>query len=1004
MTFSNPLALLLLLSIPYFAWLGWPRVAHRRRRDLTSLSIRLVVVTLLILGLAGLQTAQAADKLSVVFLLDESDSVDAATRAEAEQYMRDAMASMGLNDSAGVVVFGKNALIERPVSSVKALGPITSVPIRLNTNIAEAIHLGLAMLPGDSAKRLVILSDGQENLGSAIEAARLAAATNVQIDVVPLTHHSGPEVLVSDVRAPTTVNQGETFDLGVTVQSTIDTPATLTVLSAGAVIQSKQVALKSGDNNFVLTLTATHQGFTDFEARIDPPPGTDSIYQNKQLSAFTEVTGPPHILLVSPNPDEVKALLPALQSQGLNVDLQTPDNMPSGLAELASYKTVVLANVSATKLDNQQMKVLQSYVRDLGGGLVAIGGADSYGPGGYFQTPLEETLPLESQIKDQKRIPSLLMVYVIDRSGSMEVVEPGSTVDRLELGKEAIRRSIQFLLPQDHVGVVSYDSDAYWVVPVQPVTSNPQPIIDQVGTLRSGGGDGTLNAMQEAFRQMAPDTSSLKHMIILTDGDDSADGLVALAQQMYTQSGITVTTIDIESGEEQPLIDTATAGHGLYYHLVTLQNLPQIFVADTVLATRSYIQEKEFTPQQNGNSAIMQGINSTPSLLGYVATTPKPNTSVILSVPGFNDPLLASWQYGLGRAVAWTSDAASRWSKNWTGWDNYGRFWSQVVRSTITEGTNNRLDAQVEQRPDGQFVLTVNAVDSNGSFLNGLAMNASVVDPKLQAQSIPLDQIAPGRYEGTLDPKNEGAYFIRVGGSASDTSGGNVGIAQTTGWVLSYSPEYRLQDTNLNLLNQIATLTSGKIIQQQPSLSFAHTISETRASASVWPLLLLLVTFLLPIDIATRRIVVTRSDMEKATNWTRKRLGIQPPAPTLATSGKLTRLKDAKERAVSPLPSQTSPVKTEAVRDLLRSRRASTVRPMDALHAERYDPPAQSDPGRSQESTASPTSPATPPVNAPEAVEAAESQQRHLPEQPQPEAGDSLASRLVDRRRHRKDN
>src|SRR5579859_3869551 len=196
MTFSNPLALLLLLSIPYFAWLGWPRVAHRRRRDLTSLSIRLVIVTLLVLGLAGLQTAQAADKLSVVFLIDESDSVDTATRADAEKYVRDAMAAMGPNDRAGVVVFGSNALIESPVSSVKDLGPITSVPVRLNTNIVQAIHLGLAMLPGDSARRLVILSDGGENLGSAIEAAKLAEATNVEIDVIPLTHQTGPEILV----------------------------------------------------------------------------------------------------------------------------------------------------------------------------------------------------------------------------------------------------------------------------------------------------------------------------------------------------------------------------------------------------------------------------------------------------------------------------------------------------------------------------------------------------------------------------------------------------------------------------------------------------------------------------------------------------------------------------------------------------------------------------------------------------------------------------------------
>src|SRR5450432_3870607 len=299
MAFSNPLALALLLVIPYFAWLGWPRVAYRRRRDLISLVIRLVIIVLLVLSISGLQTVQAADKLSVVFLIDSSDSIDSAARAQAETFVRDAMTKMGPEDRAGVVVFGKNALVERPVSIVKDLGPISSKPIQLDTNIAEAIRLGLAMFPSDSARRLVILSDGVETLGNAVEAARLAAATNVQIDVVPLKHQSGPEVLVSDVRLPTTVNKGEVFDLGVTVESQLDTSADLTILSSGTVIQSKRVDLKAGTNNFVLSLSSPRQGFTDFQVRVDPAAGSDTFYQNNELSGFSEVVGAPRILIIS---------------------------------------------------------------------------------------------------------------------------------------------------------------------------------------------------------------------------------------------------------------------------------------------------------------------------------------------------------------------------------------------------------------------------------------------------------------------------------------------------------------------------------------------------------------------------------------------------------------------------------------------------------------------------------------------------------------------------------
>ncbi len=965
MTFANPIALVLLLAIPYFAWLGWPRVAYRRKRDTVSLALRLLVVVLLILGIAGLQTVQAADKLSVVFLLDASDSIDQAARTQAEKYIRDAMSHMGPEDRAGVVVFGKNALIERPVSTVKDLGAITSVPIRLDTNIAEAIRLGLAMFPPDTARRLVILSDGVETIGNAVEAARLAAATNVQIDVVPLHRQEGPEVLVGDVRIPTTVNQGEIFDLGVTVQSQIDTSADLTILSAGTVIQTKRVDLKKGSNNFVLSLKAPKQGFTDFQVRVDPQSGTDTFYQNNELAGFTEVTGPPRILMITANPEEIAALLPALQQSGMQVDMAGPSDLPIGLAPLVAYKAVVMANVSATDLTEQRMKVLQTYVRDLGGGLVVIGGPNSYGVGGYFQTPLEETLPVEMRIKDQKRIPRLLMVYVIDRSGSMEEIGP-SGVTNLELAKEATRRSLAFLFPQDRAGVLSFDSNPQWLVPIQNVDNRPG-MEAQIGALRPGGGTDILAAVTEIARTVPTDPSTLKHVILLTDGGADPTGIVDIVRKMHDQAGITVTSIGIGSDVPPFMKDIAVAGHGTYYNLVDLQTIPQVFAAETVLATRSYIVEQEFTPGQSGISQIMQGINAVPSLLGYVATTAKDTATVIMRAPGYNDPILASWQYGLGRAVAWTSDATGRWAKNWTSWSDFGRFWSQVIRSTITEGANSKLEAHVEQR-NGQSVLVVDARDDRGGFINSLDLNAAVVDPQYNQQLLRLPQVAPGRYEAQFDPQRQGAYFIRVGGGGT-SAGTNITVAQTTGWVLSYSPEYRLRDTNINLLGEITRLTNGQVIGEKPELAFNHTIREERAASSLWPWLLLAVTLLLPMDIGVRRVIVTRSDLQKVNVWLRERLGLHGNVTHTATSGRMAQLMGAKERAATTLPT------------------ASPVTPPLAAppdHADKQVAAAKSAPVSQPrvQSPASAAKPVSPVVQEPDG---------------------SLASRLLERRRSRED-
>jgi len=899
MRFSTPVALLLLVLIPYFVWLGWPRIPYRRRRDIISLVLRVVIILMLILGLAGLQTVQAADKLAVVFLIDSSDSVDAAARSQAEAYVRDTLSRMTPDDQAGIVVFGKNALVERPVSNVKEFTGITSTPIRLETDIAGAIRLGLAMFPPDVARRLVILSDGVETQNSAIEAARLAAATNVQIDFVPLQRQSGPEMQVSDVRLPTTVNQGEVFDLGVTIDSTYATKANITVLSGGVVVKTETKDIQVGTNNFVLTgLKVPAQGFIDFQVRVDPLGGQKEIfYQNKEMSAFTEVTGPPRILVIASKPEETAALLPALQQVGLTVDVRQPTDLPIGLAPLAVYKAVVLVDVSATELNETRMKVLQTYVRDLGGGLVVIGGPDSYGVGGYYQTPLEETLPVEVRIKDQKRIPSLTMVYVVDRSGSMEIIGP-SGVTNLELSKEAARRSINFLYERDRAGVLSFDSNPQWLVPIDFVKSRER-MMQLLGSLRPGGGTDIYAAIQEIAKTLPSDPSTLKHVILLTDGGAEPGGIVATVQSLRQKYGITFTSIGIGNDVPSFMRDIASVGGGNYYNLVDLSTIPQIFAAETVLATRSYIVEDEFTPNLAGNSQIMQGVTSLPTLKGYVATTAKPTSTVILTSPvqGYNDPILASWQYGLGRVVAWTSDATTRWSVNWTKWDGFQRFWSQVIRSSIVQGLDNTLEARVEQRA-GKSVLVVEARDKQGAFINSLSLDASVIDPRLGAQKVTLRQVAPGRYEAEFTPDKQGAYFIQIAGA-----GDGQAVMQRTGWVLTYSPEYRIQKTDTALLNDIANLTGGSSVLDTPDRVFRHDIREETASTALWPLMLLVAVMVLPFDIAVRRVVVTRTDMLKLRAWARKKLGIQDrKKQALVTSARMAALKGAKVRATGTVP------------------------------------------------------------------------------------------------------
>jgi uncharacterized membrane protein len=976
MSFVNPNALWLLLLLPVFAVVGWPRLAYRRRRDALSLAIRLLLVTLLIIGLAGIQVQRTADKLAVVFLIDVSDSVSPAQQSAALEYVRIAADAMREEDQAAVVVFGADALVEIPITERLELVQMGSDPIRLETDLAEAMRLGLALFPADTAKRMVIISDGKQTVGDAEEVARLAAATNVQIDTVFLGDTlapdavAGPEILVKDVAVPATVNEGESFDLTVTLATNRrDSLAEVQVLSGGSVIHREDVTLQPGNNTFVFPdIVVPVAGFVDFRVVVEPR-SADVFYQNNQLSAFTQVTGPPRVLLVTSDEREIETLRAMLEDTGLRVDVQGPRDLPLGLAPLSSYDSIVLANVSATDLTEDRMAYLQAYVRDLGGGLVAIGGPNSFGVGGYFETPLEETLPVEMRIRDQERIPQLTMLFVIDRSGSMEISGP-SGVSNLELAKEAVVRSFDLLNENDRAGVLSFDISAYFVLDIQALgdEAHRAQMRDQVGTLRPGGGTNIRQGVLAADRVLRDDPSQLKHIILLTDGGSDPSGIIPAVDRMYQNYDITTSVIAVGQDYAQWLQDVAAAGRGQFHLAYDVSTIPAIFTAETLLATRSYIFEQDFAPTLNARHPIVEGFDSMPVLKGYIATTEKATATVILRGPE-DDPLLAAWQYGLGRAVAFTSDASARWAANWIGWDGYADFWSQAIRWTIIDDAATNVEARVTQRGE-QAVVTVDARDTTGDYLNGLQLDASVINAQLQTSSLRLQQVAPGRYEGVFTPEDEGAYFVTVAGGTPDAADSLAAqpVVQSAGWVLSYSSEYDVnvsgteQQTGEMMLARIAQATGGASLRDRPDDVFLHDLDQEQAAQPVWPYFVLAALLLLVVDVAVRRLVITRTDLENARARVAGWVGASARAapPLTESSARMNRLMDAKDRARSAGP------------------------PAGDLPPERPAPRGE----RSSRRPAGPPKKPPPPSKSP----------RDTSGPPTPSDGGSLASRLLERR------
>lgn len=910
MRFANPIALLWLLLVPFIIVIGWPSHGYNRKREIFSLSVRLILCLSLILALAGLEIADRnrSTSLAVVFVLDVSDSMSAQALSAAQIYIQQALASLGPNDQSALIVFGKEALVEYRMSTRREFTGIKSIPITNHTDLSQAIYLGLALFPPTSASRMVILSDGAINIGNTSDALQIAKSAGVDIQVLPLKSEAGVEVLIRALDVPPRLRQGDQFDLEVTLESTQAGPAQLQAFIDDNLVYTGNIALKTGLQTISIPLTAQKQGFIAFQIRISAP--GDTFYQNNRLSTFSQVSGPAKVLIVAPpsgeplgvgdstRPDEYTPLKNALEASGFLVEVVSPVMMPSELTLLANYASVVIVDVPARHFTRKQMTSLQIYVRELGGGLVAVGGPTSFGVGGYFRTPLEETLPVDMEIKDEQRRPSLVMIFIIDRSGSMSETSGGPT--KLDLAKEAVIRSVELLNPNDQVGVIAFDDAASWVVPVAEL-GDGVGTKEKVSSIGIGGGTDIMAGVR-AMAAIAPDLNAgVKHVILLTDGGADPTGIPELIKDLNARYGITLSTIGVGKDAAPFLPQLATVGGGRYHFAADPSSIPNIYAEETALATRAYIIEEEFYPAVLEDSSILEGIEGFPKAYGYVGTTAKETAQTILESPK-EDPILATWRYGLGKSVAFTSDASGRWAKDWLGWKNFPAFWNQVVRYTMSENLPAALDVRVVNDLE-QPVLVVDAASTtdsetiSGPYLNHYTMYANILSPSGKSQNLQLDQVAPGRYVANFDPQEEGVFLIRINGNSPDPN--QAGIGETAGWSMDYSPEYLTIDADPDRLARLALHSGGRIADSDPAKVFAHNLQSPGIYQPIWHFLLALAVFLLPVDIAIRRLALSRSDLHQAMQKLRalRQKKALKPLQRLERTETLSNLFSAKQKA-----------------------------------------------------------------------------------------------------------
>ncbi|MBN1639850.1 MAG: VWA domain-containing protein [Anaerolineae bacterium] len=877
LSFVHPGSLVLLALVPLVIALALAgRRGPRRGRFWAGLGLRVLLMAMLVLALSGVQLRTRADTLTAVFVLDVSDSVPVEERARGEGAIRAAIESLPSGDRAAVVVFGQDALVERIASEEPLLPAITSAPVTARTDIAGALQLAMALFPDEGAKRLILLSDGRENIGAALQQAELAAAHGIELVYMPLQGPEGDfEVLIDALRAPADVRVGQRFELEAVVRATAPTGASLRVFADGRLVFSADTQLVSGANRFVVPIEADEAGFHRYRAEIVPD--VDARLQNNQATAFTVVLGPPRILLVEGAPGEATQLAAALRAAEMTVRVVSPGVLPSELPELVGYDGVALVNVLADALPVEALDALEVYVRDLGYGLLMTGGEDAYGAGGYLRTPVERALPVDMDVRTKEESPNLALVLVVDKSGSMgrchcDNPDLYQTYERREVGqpkvdiaKEAIMRAAAALGPRDYLGVVAFDESAWWALDVQQVV-DVIALERSIGGMQAAGQTNMRAGVEAAYEALQDVEARFKHVILMTDGW-IREGTVAEQAMAMRESGVTLSVVAAGGGSAEYLAELAGQGGGRYYPAVDVLRVPDFFLKETVRAVGEYIVEEPFYPLPAATSSVLSGLDVTrlPALLGYNGTTPKGTARVLLRTPR-GDPLLATWQYGLGRSAAWTSDIKAQWATSWVTWDDFPRFASQVVAWTLPAPAVEGMQAEAMLADDGA-VVRVELVDEDGGPRNYLDVRAALIGPDLARSEIRLDQVGAGQYEAAALLSAAGTYLVRVEAREGDQILGQ----ETLGLVVPYSPEYRTTGTDRTLLGELARRTGGGELEELASV-FLHDLPATDLAREVWRPLLLLVTLLFPLDIAVRRVMLGPRDLRKAWSWVRGRV------------------------------------------------------------------------------------------------------------------------------------
>lgn len=860
-----------LLALVPVLWL--PLFWQRSRGILFSaVVLRTVAAIALVAVLADLnrQTAQSEHKLAVVTALDVSNSISREGRVWMNDYLARLRGYLTPEDEFAALSFATDPSLLIPP------GPPVSVSIPIDrsdfaeehqgggTNIAKALERVFALYPEDAQKRLLLITDGNETTGSVRQHLRLAKQMGVSIfpAIPPSGQH--PEISLEKFVSPPLVREGSVFRLRLVVRNgnQQSVKGTAVIHANDERLTSQAIQLQPGLSVFEVPAQIMQRGNYLLRAEIKASP--DTVVGNNRQNATLAVSGKIRALVITDNPRT--HLARALELKEVDIEFRRPDGLPTKLTDLLDYNCLVFDDIGRGGITPTQMNVVERYVRDFGGGFLMAGGTKAFGDLAFKHTAVERILPVTFQEQPppkpkklkKKRLPIALFL-LIDRSNSMgynSKVRGLHDGQKMHYAQQAALEVIRQLKDTDYAGAVAFDSEAYVLSSLAPLSQNRSELNEKISRLQYGGGTDFFRALEIAADQLSQTRRAIRHLILLTDGDTNrspTDHFPLISLIAQRQISISTIRIGADTVNLRLLSYMSEKTKGRFHHVQDVERLPQLMVKDTkrVLGEDDAEEEedkdddepKDIRPLVGVRGQILSGLDNFPDLDEYMLTNPKKGANVQLytNVKKEDDPILATWQYGLGKVVAVTFDPSGSGSGDWIRWPGFSKFWSQAVRWAMRDETAWEYRISMPQRRN-RTVLRVESYDSDqDGILQARLPRGSSSD------TITLMPVAPRVYEAALSHTHQGSFPVTI----VKRKGGKV-VNQKTQTVMSSRvidaslDEYRQQHPNRALLRELAESTGGQLDPEPAELvaqkeegtrKLLHPMGDIMAMAAVFLLL-----------------------------------------------------------------------------------------------------------------------------------------------------------------------